>query len=65
MIETLAVISIVTFSLAGLTGSIILGAEAIEEKSAPTRLGIGILMLATLMFSSIVFWLAQTGIAFS
>lgn len=63
MIQTMGTIAIVIFTLAGITGAVMVGADALTSKQVPKAVGVGILTATVLLFAMAVVWLFAAGIA--
>lgn len=63
MIESLATAAIFIFTVAGITGAVMVGADALHSKAAPKAVGVGILTATALLFLTVVVWFILSVIA--
>lgn len=62
MIYSMATIAVIIFTLAGITGAVMVGADALSHKGTPKAVGIGILTATALLFLIVVVWIFQPGV---
>lgn len=62
MIYSMATIAVIIFTLAGITGAVMVGADALQDGGPPKALGVGILTATALLFLTVVVWLFQPGV---
>lgn len=62
MIYSMATIAVIIFTLAGITGAVMVGADALQDGGLPKAVGVGILTATALLFLIVVVWLFQPGV---
>lgn len=62
MIHSMATIAVIIFTLAGITGAVMVGADALTDKAVPKAVGVGILTATALLFLIVLVWLFQPGV---
>lgn len=62
MIYTMATIAVIIFTIVGITGAVMVGADALDSKAVPKSVGIGILTATALLVLIVVVWLFQPGV---
>ena len=63
MIDSLATAAIFIFTVAGITGAVMVGADALGSKGAPKTIGVGILTATALLFAIVAVWFILSVIA--
>ena len=56
MIDTLAGVAIFIFTVAGMTGATMVGADALNSKAVPKAVGVGILTASALLAATVFAW---------